>query len=457
MSAYNAFLEEKRQRHADFGIKPIYSHDGAFDYQNHVADYAVRKGRCAVFLDTGLGKTLVELIVAQNYVKQFNKPVLIITPLAVAFQFLKEAEKFGIDDVEYSRDGKHTKKIVICNYERLDKFDAADFSAFILDESSILKNFDGAIKAQITAFLRKADYRFLFTATPSPNDFVELGTSSEALGHMGYMDMLSKFFTNNEDTISPQKIGTKWQLKPHATKDFFAWVSSWSISMRKPSDLGYDDSRHILPPLDTRHNVVINKNLLCLNGQFELIPKPSTRLTEVRDEQRQTIHERCQRAVELTQGKDYSVYWVNFNDEAATILDMDKNAREIKGSMSIEKKEELLLAFADGQVSRLITKPKITSFGLNWQHCAHTVYFPTFSYEQYYQSIRRFWRFGQKRPVTVDMVYSEGQEKVVQSLVAKAEKANQLFSSLNASINSTFTDNKKEFDKQIKLPSFIGA
>lgn len=457
MSNYAQFLESKRQRHADFGITPIYNHDGAFDYQQHVAEYAVRKGRCAVFLDTGLGKTLVELITATNYVRKFNKPVLIITPLAVAFQFLKEAEKFGIDDVEYSRDGKHTKKIVICNYERLEKFDSADFCAFILDESSILKNFDGAIKARITSFLRKADYRFLFTATPSPNDFVELGTSSEALGHMGYMDMLSKFFTNNEDTISPTKIGTKWVLKPHATKDFFAWVSSWSISMRKPSDLGFDDSRHILPTLTTNRNIVINKNLLCLGGQFELLPRPSSRLTEVRDEQRQTIHERCERAVELTQGKDFSVYWVNFNDEATAIRDMDKNAQEIKGSMSIERKEELLLAFADGQVSRLITKPKITSFGLNWQHCAHTVYFPTFSYEQYYQSIRRFWRFGQKREVVVDMVHSEGQEKVVQSLLAKAEKANQLFSSLNASLNTKFTNNKKEFDKQVKLPTFIGA
>lgn len=457
MNSYAEFLESKRQKFADFGIKPIYDHDGAFDYQRHVADYAVRKGRCAVFLDTGLGKTLVELIVAQNYVRQFNKPVLIITPLAVAFQFLKEAEKFGIDDIEYSRDGKHSKKIVICNYERLDKFDSLDFCAFVLDESSILKNFDGAIKARITAFLRKADYRFLFTATPSPNDFIELGTSSEALGHMGYMDMLSRFFTNNEDTISPVKIGVKWRLKPHAEKDFFAWVSSWSVSMRKPSDLGFDDSRHILPKLITNNNIVINKNLLCLDGQFELLPKPSSRLTEVRDEQKQTINERCEKAVELTRGKDCSVYWVNFNQEAETILALDKNAREIKGSMSLEKKEDLLLAFANGEISRLITKPKITSFGLNWQHCNHTVYFPTFSYEQYYQAIRRFWRFGQKHEVTVDLIYSEGQEKVVNSLVAKAEKASQLFSSLNASLNQSFHDNKKEFDKQIQLPTFMRA
>lgn len=457
MSGYQDFLSAKRQTYAEHGIQPNYSNDAAFDYQHYVAELAIRRGRCAVFLDTGLGKTLIQLVVAQNYIRKFNKPALIITPLAVAFQFLKEAEKFGIDDVEYSRDGKHSKKIVVCNYERIEKFDASDFCVFILDESSILKNFDGATKAKLTAFLRKAEYRYLFTATPSPNDFIELGTSSEALGYMGYMDMLSRFFTNNEDTISPTKIGVKWQLKPHAEKDFFAWVSSWSVSMRKPSDLGFDDSRHILPRLTTIDNIVRNKNLLCINGQFELIPKPSSRLTEVRDEQKQTIEERCERAAQLASGKDCSVYWVNFNKEAETLRELDPGAHEIKGSMTLERKEELLLAFADGQIPRLITKPKITSFGLNWQHCAHTVYFPTFSYEQYYQAIRRFWRFGQTREVVVDLVYSEGQEKVVQSLVAKAEKANQLFSNLNAAINQTFTDTKKEFSKNVQLPSFIGA
>ena len=457
MQDYQAFLQNKKQSAIDSGIVSSCSNPSAFDYQNYVAEYAIKKGRCAVFLDTGLGKTLIELIVAQNYIKKFNKPVLIITPLAVAFQFIKEAEKFGIDDIEYSRDGKFTKKIVICNYERLDKFNANDFCAFLLDESSILKNFDGAIKQQITTFLRKADYRFLFTATPSPNDFVELGTSSEALGYMGYMDMLSKFFTNNEDTISPQKIGTKWVLKPHATKDFFAWVSGWSISMRKPSDLGFDDSRHILPELVTKHNIVTNKNLLCLDNQFELLPKPSTRLTEVRDEQKGTIQERCEKAVELAKGKEFSVYWTNFNREAELIGELDKDAHEIHGSMNIDKKEDLLLAFANGQIKRLITKPKITAYGLNWQHCNHTIFFPTFSYEQYYQSIRRFWRFGQKNPVLCDLVYSEGQEKVVQSLMAKAEKANQLFSKLNSAINDNFTDTKREFDKPIKLPSFLGA
>lgn len=455
MLSYQEFLKAKQQGGADYGIDPNYEHAAAFDYQTHVANYAIRKGRAAVFLDTGLGKTLIQLIVAKNYLQHFNKPVLIITPLAVAFQFIKEAAKFGIDDIEYSRDGTFSKKIVVCNYERIEKFNASDFCCFILDESSILKNFDGAIKKQITAFLRKAEYRFLFTATPSPNDFKELGTSSEALGYMGYMDMLSKFFTNNEDTISPQKIGVKWRIKPHAERDFFLWVSSWSVSMRKPSDLGYSDDRHILPDLIVNHTTVKNNNPLCIGGQFELMAKPSTRLPEVREEQKATTQERCEKAVELATSNGISVYWVNFNKEADTIRELDRDAKEIKGSMDIDKKEGLLLDFANGNIERLITKPKITAFGLNWQHCNHTVYFPTFSYEQYYQSVRRFWRFGQTKPVTVDLVYSDGQEKVVQSLIAKAEKATQLFANLNQSINSSYTECKKQFNNQVALPSFI--
>jgi len=221
--------------------------------------------------------------------------------------------------------------------------------------------------------------------------------------------------------------------------------------------LGFDDSKHILPELITNHNIVSNPSLLCIRNQFEMFAKPSSRLTEVRDEQRQTIEVRCNRAVELSSTHEHSVYWVNFNDESRRIKELDSEAHEIKGSMDIDKKEEILLAFANGEVKRLITKAKITAFGLNWQHCNHAMYFPTFSYEQYYQAIRRFWRFGQKRPVTVDMVYSEGQEKVVQSLVAKAEKANKLFSSLNAALNQSFHDSKKEFDKPVQLPTFVRA
>ncbi len=426
-----------------------------FDFQKYVAEYAIKKGRAAIYLDTGLGKTLIELVIAMNYIKKLNKPVLLITPLAVAFQFIKEAEKFGIDDIMYSKDGNYNTKIVVCNYERLDKFNYSDFDCVILDESSILKNFKGSIKNQITTFLKKVKYRYLFTATPSPNDFTELGTSSEALGYMGYTDMLTKFYTNNEDTISPVNIGTKWILKGHAYDDFFKWVSSWSISMRKPSDLGYDDTKFILPELIKNYHPVKNDKNLVVNGQIQLFNQIARRLTEVRDEQRLTIDKRCEKAIELTSDKDISVYWCNLNKESEILKSNDPNAYEIKGSMNLDKKEELLLAFYDGKIKKLITKPRITAFGLNWQHCNHTVYFPTFSYEQYYQSIRRFWRFGQKKPVTVDLVYSDGQKRVLDGLLAKANKANQLFTKLNTTLHSNFEVKETGFNKEINLPKFL--
>ena len=199
---YQDFLEKKRHNQVDYGIKPTFLIDEMFDYQKHVSEYSIKKGRCAVFLDTGLGKTIIELTIAKNYIQHTNKPVLIICPLAVAFQFIKEAEKFGIDDISYSKDGKYKTKIVVCNYERLEYFDHKYFDCVILDESSILKNFEGATKQHITNFLKKVKYRYLFTATPSPNDYIELGTSSEALGFLGYMDMLSKFFKNNNNNVS---------------------------------------------------------------------------------------------------------------------------------------------------------------------------------------------------------------------------------------------------------------
>lgn len=423
-----------------------------FDYQAYIVENAMKKGRCAIFADTGLGKTAIELTLAQNVVAKTNKRVLILTPLAVAFQFIKEADKLGGLDVEYSKDGKFSSKLVITNYERLHHFDPNDFEAVVLDESSILKNFEGAIKNQINAFIKRVNYRLLCTATPSPNDFIELGTSSEALGYMGYTDMLGKFFTNNEDTIKPQNIGTKWILKGHARNAFFDWVSSWSISVRKPSDIGFSDDRHLLPPLNVNYHSVQNKENLVLDGQIQLFNQIARRLPEVRVEQQLTVEARCEKAVSLA--SDTCVYWVNRNDEGDLIESLDSEAVQIKGSMNLDKKEEALIAFSDGQIKRLITKPKITAFGLNWQHCNHTVYFPTFSFEQYYQAIRRFWRFGQTRPVTVDLVYSDGQKRVIDSLQAKAEKSNELFAKLNSAINGAYQEETK-LHTQISLPSWI--
>lgn len=451
---YQEFLKRKKHSTIKQGLSFLHDNSHLFDYQRHVCQYAIEKGRAAIFLDTGLGKTLIELVVADNYTRQTNKPVLIITPLAVAFQFVNEAERFGIESVKYSKDGTFNSKIVICNYERLDKFNPNDFDCVILDESSILKNFDGAIKGQVTAFLKKVKYRYLFTATPSPNDYIELGTSSEALGYMGYMDMLKKYFSNNENNVvKAQNIGTKWVLKAHAVDSFFEWVATWSISVRKPSDIGFTDERHILPELIVNHNQIFNDKNLCIDNQFQLFNAPARRLTEVREENKATVENRCQKAVSLAH--DVSVYWCNTNQENDLLSEYDPMALEITGSMSLDEKEDILVNFANGNIKRLITKPKITSFGLNWQHCNHTVYFPTFSYEQYYQAIRRFWRFGQKKPVFVDLVYSDGQEKVINSLIEKAKKADEMYEKLNSKINGEYKNTIEIYEKQPTMPNFL--
>lgn len=454
---YQEFLERKKHSSNNYGIETNFIPNKMFDYQKFITEYATKKGRCAVFLDTGLGKTLIELTIAQNYVNHTNKRVLIITPLAVAFQFIKEAESFGFDQITYSKKGELDSKIVICNYERLHFFNPTDFDCVILDESSILKNFDGAIKNEVTSFLKKVKYRFLFTATPSPNDFIELGTSSEALGYLGYTDMLNKFFSNKDRSLSPTTLGVEWILKGHAKESFFEWVSSWSISARKPSDLGFSDDKHKLPELILNYNSVKNNTNMVVNNQIQLFNMEAKNIFEIKEENKLTTQDRCVKAVELAANYDCSVYWTNLNNEADLIQKLDKDSYQIKGSMDIDKKEEILLNFFQGNIKKLITKPKMTAFGLNWQHCNHTIFFPTYSYEQYYQSVRRFWRFGQKKQVVVDMVYSDGQKKVIESLIEKSKKADELFDKLNKNVNREFKIKRNEFDKQIKLPNFLGG
>lgn len=458
---YEEFIQSKKHSTINYGITPTYFNDNLFDFQRHIAEYAIKKGRCGIFLDTGLGKTLIELTIAYNYMLVTNKPVLIITPLAVANQFLIEAEKFGIPEVEHTKDGKYSKKIILINYERLHYVSATDFDCVILDESSILKNFDGAIKQQVTTFLKKIKYRFLATATPSPNDYIELGTSSEALGYLGYMDMLSKFFKNNQNNvaklsqISKARQGEEWYLKPHAENDFWQWVASWSISAKKPSDIGFNDDKFILPQLHEIETIIRNENPLTIDGQTKLFQMPAIGFKEIKQEAKSTIYQRCEVAIEKSKEHDISVYWCNLNDEADTLLELDKSAIEVRGNMDIDKKEDILLNFASGQIKKLVTKTSITAFGLNWQHCNHTTYFPTYSYEQYYQAIRRFWRFGQKRPVTVDLILSDGQERIMQSLLIKRDKAVKMFEKLTQQTNTDFTIKTKEFNKPINLPKFI--
>lgn len=450
---YADFLTRKTHEGSAFGFEPTFMPDQLFDFQKAMVEYSVGRGRAALFEDCGLGKTVQFLTWAQNIVEHTNRPVLILTPLAVAPQTLREAGKFGIEATRSST-GEVTDDIVITNYERLEHFNPNDFAGVVCDESSILKSFDGVRKAQITDFMRKTPYRLLATATAAPNDYIELGTSSEALGHMGYMDMLNRFFKNDQNNSAVRRMygeAPKWRFKGHAQEPFWRWVCSWSRAMRKPSDLGFDDGAFNLPPLVEAEHLVEAASLP--NGM--LFNLPSSTLPEQRDEKKRTIKERCERAAALVDNGKPAIVWCQFNEEADLLEKIIPGAKQVSGSQSDDLKERTFTDFIDGGVRVLVTKPKIGALGLNFQHCSNVVYFPSHSFEQYYQAVRRCWRFGQKNQVTVDIVLTEGERKIMDNLRRKQVAATAMFESLVAEMNNAMSINTaKDFSKQMEVPAW---
>ncbi|MCA9131015.1 MAG: hypothetical protein KDB22_28220 [Planctomycetales bacterium] len=420
---YRAFVEDKTHLAGEFGFDPNYSNPYCFDFQNSLIEWSLRQGRSATFADCGLGKTLMQLVWAENVHRKTNKPVLILAPLSVSSQTVDEADKFGIEAFR-SADGRwpHGKGIITTNYERLHHFDLSAFGGIVCDESSILKNFDGKIRAAITKAMRKVEYRGMYTATPSPNDYTELGTTSEALGDMAYMDMLSTFFKSNDDTLHPAHIGQNWRFKGHAEPHFWRWVASWARAIRKPSDLGFSDDGWVLPELIETHHQIKSKPL-----DGELFAMPVRGLPMEREEKKATIKERCELAAELIQNHDTGVMWCQFNAEADLLAEIVPGAVNLQGADKDDAKEEKFRAFKAGEIKYLVTKPKIAALGVNWQHCAACTYFDDYSYEQYYQAVRRFWRFGQKRSVTVHQIGTTSLSNVANSRKRKAEAADKMF------------------------------
>lgn len=452
---YAAFLEGKAQYGNDAGFEPLWLPDFLHPFQSDTVEWNLRKGRTATLADCGLGKTPMQLVWAENVVRHTNKPVLILTPLAVSAQTIREAEKFGIE-AHRSSDGKPKPNITVTNYERLHLFRPDDFAGVVCDESSILKNFDGARRAEITEFMRTRPYRLLCTATAAPNDTTELGTTSEALGQMGHMDMLSKFFKNDQNSNHPNRMwagGGKWRFRGHAEHDFWRWVCSWARAIRKPSDLGYDDGPFVLPDLVTREHVVSAK----IRREGFLFDMPAITLEEQRDERRRTLRERCERAAELVSSSGRAaVAWCHLNDEGDLLQSLIPGAIQVAGSDADEAKEEKFLAFADGQARVLVTKPSIAGFGLNWQHCAHQTFFPSHSFEQFYQAVRRSWRFGQRSAVTVDVVTSEGEAGVLANLRRKSEAADLMFARLVEVMNAELKiQHVNNFTKKEELPAWL--
>jgi hypothetical protein len=448
---YASFLDQKRQLGGQSGFAPVWSPDFLFDFQRALVEWALLKGRSAIFADCGLGKTPMQLVWAENVVRKTNGRVLILTPLAVAAQTVREADKFGIE-CRRSYEGEAHPGISVTNYERLHKFDPADFAGVVCDESSAIKHFSGERQKAVTAFMRKMPYRLLCTATAAPNDYIELGTSAEALGELGRMDMLARFFKNDENSLHPIFWGARWRLKPHGEAHFWRWVCSWARAMRKPSDMGFDDGAFVLPPLST--NEIVVKNRALPDGM--LFPMQAVSLDEQREERRLTLRERCEAVAGLVDGDGSAVAWGHMNAETDLLEKMIPGAVQVKGGDEDEKKEEMFRAFADGEIRVMVTKPKIGAFGLNWQHCNHMTFFPSHSFEQYYQGVRRCWRFGQTKQVKVDIVTTEGELGVMKNLQRKSEQASAMFDVLVREMHNAFIINRRA-DRvgSIEVPSWL--
>lgn len=451
MNSYARFLERKTQAGDMGGFKPLWMPDWLRGFQQNLTETACLMGRMAMLADCGLGKTPMQLVWSENVVRHTNGNVLIAAPLAVSHQTIREGEKFGIE-VKRSTDGKPAGKITITNYERLHHFNSADFTGFVGDESSCIKHFEAKRRAVITEFLRTMPYRLLCTATAAPNDYFELGTSSEALGYLGYTDMLTRFFKQETKKDYLGWGRTKYIFRGHAEQPFWRWVCSWARVCRKPSDLGFPDDEFVLPEL--REHEIISEVKVARPGM--LFPIPARGMSEEREESRISLNERCETAADIASRNGTAVLWCHLNDEGDLLEKVVPDAVQVSGSMSDEKKEERLIAFQAGQIKRLVIKPKIGCFGLNWQHCHNVITFVSHSFEQYYQAVRRCWRFGQVNPVDVHIIATEGQVGALKNLQRKCGQADRMFSALTRYANDALhVDRTREFPITETLPEWL--
>lgn len=415
---YAEFIERKLVTAKPQGMSEVPGLDHhLFDFQRTVTEFALRAGRAALFLDTGLGKTICQL----EWARHVPGRVLILAPLAVAKQTQREAcEKLGFE-IEHSRDGQSKAKVVIANYERLHLFDASEFDGVVLDESSILKSFMGRTKNLLCDTFARHKWRLACTATPAPNDYMELGNHSDFLGVMPSNEMLSRWFINDSMNFGC------YRLKGHAVRDFWRWVASWAACVEKPSDVGGNDAPFVLPPLNIQtHTVEIDQTLGAEEG--ELFRLGGISATGMHKEKRLSLRERVGKAVELATHSDPVIVWCETNDESeAFARAFGPDCVEVRGSDSLDEKEARLDAFSQGNVRVMVTKPSIAGFGLNWQHCAHAI-FPSvsYSYESFYQAVRRSWRFGQKKPVRVDVVMASTEMQIWRAVRVKMDAHQQM-------------------------------
>lgn len=408
-----------------------------FDWQKRVCQLALRRGRCALFLDTGLGKTIVQLAWASAVAEHTGRPVLLLCPLAVGPQTVREAEKFGIHGVvlfDPAAGVDTSARVVVTNYQKLHHLDPDIFAGVVLDESSILKSFTGTTKRQLCEAFAATVYRLACTATPAPNDHMELGNHSQFLGVMDSTEMLTRWFIND---LSQAGV---YRLKRHAEQDYWRWVCSWAICAATPSDLGGDDSTHALPPLETvKHELAED----AAGGNGELFRSDAVTATTIHRQKRETIEERARKVAEVIAaepGRPWLV-WCDTDYEADALLEAIPGSVDVRGSHTDRVKEDRILGFSDGRYQILIGKPSQLGFGLNWQHCNRMAFAGlSFSFEQYYQAVRRCWRFGQKNPVQVHVVCAPSEWQIVNTVERKQADFKAMQEGMRSAARDSFLD-----------------
>lgn len=404
MNEYQEFLKSKQKSKEHKGFAALPMNDKLFPFQQFIVERNLSKGKHAVFADCGLGKTVMELETASQIVRHTNKPVLIIAPLVVVAQTKREAEKFEFD----------IDKVTITNFENLHNINPQEYAGLIVDESSIMKNFEGQIKKQLFEYFHNTPYKFAFTATPSPNDPMELANHSEFLGYQSRLGMLATYFINDQDHTS------KWRLKGHAVEKFYQFVSDWAIMLTNPADIGYPMQGYDLSEVIYKEHQIITENDFS-NGM--LFPSLAVSATDFNKELRRTKEQRIAKAIEIANANDEPhIVWVKHNDEGKEVTAGIRGAVEVSGSDKPEEKAQKLLDFVDGKFRVLVTKPKIAQYGLNFQHCLNQTFMsPDFSFEGFYQAVRRSHRFGKKGDVTVNIVTTDTMQNVI-SIIKEKEK-----------------------------------
>lgn len=456
---YEEFLASKAMVDPPTGLTAIPELPSVmFQHQSAITRWALRRGRAAIFAGTGLGKALMELAWADAIVRSTGRDVLILAPLAVAAQLVKEAYKFGIPARSVSSQSDVHPGISITNYQKLHHFDVSHFFGVALDESSILKNYSGHYRTELIERCKSVPFRLAATATPAPNDFMELGNHAEFLGVMSYTDMLATFFVHDGGETQ------KWRLKGHAEEPFWRWMASWAVMLGKPSDLGYPDDGYDLPPL-RQHNHVVKVDYRPSLETGTLFPMQARTLKEQRSARKDSIGERVALAASITPGDRQFVWWCNLNEEAQRLNKAIPGSVEISGSDDDDVKERAIQDFLDGRIRVLISKVSIFGFGMNLQCCADTGFVGmNNSFEQVFQAVRRFWRFGQTKPVNVHFVSAETEGNVIANLKRKEADAEKMAAAMVRHMADLSADNVRgavrdtaEYAPEVpvQLPEFL--